>query len=191
MWLRFDLTNGEFTRMCSKADINEHVDHCMGYYTNLRKQMFDRLDILTNEFLTAAKTTDAGPYSEGWLRPNPLPRPRRVRPQIDPLDGDDGSETDDETRGLDMAERFPNVPSNDQVVDALPKDLAWYQKLWAPIDILTDEAWKNPNEPAVIIAVDRAHTYVKYRAASLQEKKPLSMEEKTRMYVVGSRKTNR
>jgi hypothetical protein len=148
MWLTFDLTHGELVRLCRKAGKPEYANHIRSYYDSLRKQLFEKLDWFTEKFLASdiAKNTNTG-----WLKSIPS--------------------NADGTPGTSSIPRYPKSPDDKQLREARFLKVKWLKQAWANVDIFTKEAWEDKTSNVVLLAACRTATYVKYRAASLQEPK--------------------
>jgi len=157
MWLCFDLTHGELARLCRKAEKPQYATHLRSYYGNIRKQLFDKLDWLTEKFLKSPGALDE---NSGWLRPS--------------------SSTESCEEDSVSPPRSPTVPNDAQLRDARLMKASTLRKTWANIDILTDEAWEDTTSNALLLTACRTATYIKYsRAASLKQGKRITIEEKT------------
>ena len=111
MWLRFDLTNGEITTLCRTAGTPDYVAHVRSYYDNVRKQILDRLDWITDQFVKSTAVTDP---NNGWCR-----------------------STESALAATPSHPIFPNLPSDTQLQDAKLLKTATVRNAWVNIDILT------------------------------------------------------
>jgi hypothetical protein len=153
MWLKFDLTDGEIEQICRKAGKGEKLYEVREYYRNVRRNIFEKLDIITHKFVTSTGITNV---ARGWLRPGTM-------------------------EGLPQNPKCPQPPSREQIQASQVITPDYVRKAWQFINILDDSVWTDTGSDQMILAASRTATYVKYRAASLHAAKNLTHEEKTKM----------
>jgi hypothetical protein len=65
MWLKFDLTQGEIDYLCRMAGHDDRAAHVREYYDNIQKQIFQKLDWMTEAWYNSREMEDP---EVGWLR---------------------------------------------------------------------------------------------------------------------------
>jgi len=167
MWRKFSLETIDLDNLCRTAYRPDLAPWLKGYYDNLRRNLFQRLDWVCIQWLGRAAQKEPG----GW--------------QGELIDGEE-DENGNRRATPPPHNRYPSPPDLYQLAkeNQLLISLKTMQDVWAPIDVVEPSVWTNRSNSNIwlLIAASRMYTYAKYCMATLVEDKKLSISEQTKMY---------